>query len=123
MKLSQFSTEQALDVLCEIAPYVTAIVADEELMANLGKAVKAEENMTRAGVLMLGAERLSKIVPIVLKKRRAEVLGIVAAVNQMSVEEIEHQNALKTAGQIRDICKDKELLDFFRSCVEQEQSE
>ena len=123
MKLSQFSTEQALDVLCEIAPYVTAIVADEELMANLGKAVKAEENMTRAGVLMLGAERLSKIVPIVLKKRRAEVLGIVAAVNQMSVEEIERQNALKTAGQIRDICKDKELLDFFRSCVEQEQSE
>ena len=123
MKLSQFSTEQALDVLCEIAPYVTAIVADEELMANLGKAVKAEENMTRAGVLMLGAERLSKIVPIVLKKRRAEVLGIVAAVNQMSVEEIERQNALKTAGQIRDICKDRELLDFFRSCVEQEQSE
>ena len=123
MKLSQFSTEQALDVLCEIAPYVTAIVADEELMANLGKAVKAEENMTRAGVLMLGAERLSKIVPIVLKKRRAEVLGIVAAVNQMSVEEIERQNALKTAGQIRDICKDRELLDFFRSCVEQEKSE
>lgn len=123
MKISQLSTEQALDALCEIAPYVTEIVADEELMENLGKAIGNTEGMTRAGVMMLGAERISKIVPILLKKKREAVLGIVAAVEQKSVEEIVAQNALKTAMQIREIVKDRELLDFFKSCAERESNE
>lgn len=123
MRLSDLTTEQALDVLCEIAPYVMNIAADEELLENIGKAVGKTEGMTRAGVMLLGAERVSKIVPVLLKKRREEVLGIVAAVNQTSFEAIAKQNALKTAGQIRELCKDKELLDFFRSCAEQEKSE
>ena len=43
--------------------------------------------------------------------------------NHMEPEEIARQNVLKTGMQIREICKDKELLDFFRSCVEQTKDE
>lgn len=117
MKLSQLTTDEALDVLCEITPAVASIVGDEELMNVIGKAVK-RDGMTRAGMMLLGAEKLSKIVPVVMKEHRSDVFAIVAAVNKVSAEEIASQNVIKTSVQIRELCKDKELIDFFRSCAE-----
>ncbi len=117
MKLSQLTTDEALDVLCEITPAVASIVGDEELMNVIGKAVK-REGMTRAGMMLLGAEKLSKIVPVVMKEHRSDVFAIVATVNKVSAEEIASQNVIKTSMQIRELCKDKELIDFFRSCAE-----
>ena len=117
MKLSQLTTDEALDVLCEITPAVASIVGDEELMNVIGKAVK-RDGMTRAGMMLLGAEKLSKIVPVVMKEHRSDVFAIVAAVNKVSADEIASQNVIKTSMQIRELCKDKELIDFFRSCAE-----
>ena len=116
MRLSQLTTEEALDVLCEITPCVANIVGDQGLMETIGKSVK-KEGVTRAGMMLLGAEKLTKIVPVVMKDHRADVYGILAAVNKMNVDEIAAQNVIKTSMQIREICKDKELLDFFRSCA------
>lgn len=122
MKISELSTDRVLDVLCEITPYVSNIVTDSDLMATLGKSVK-RDGMTRAGLMLLGAEKLTSIVPVVMKTHRADVLGVVAALNDMDVEEVARQNVIKTGMQIREICKDRELLDFFRSCAEPEKSE
>ena len=117
MKFSQLTTDKALDVLCEITPYIANIATDDELMAVIGKAVK-REGMTRAGVLLLGAEKLTKMVPVLLKTHRDDVYGVVAAVNGKTVDEIREQNVIKTAAQIVEVIKDKELLDFFKSCAE-----
>ena len=117
MKFSQLTTDKALDVLCEITPYIANIATDDELMAIIGKAVKREE-MTRAGVLLLGAEKLTKMVPVLLKTHRDDVYGVVAAVNGKTVDEIREQNFIKTTAQIVEVIKDKELLDFFKSCAE-----
>ena len=122
MKLSQLTTDEALDVLCEITPYVSNIVSDESLMEVIGKTIKTSE-MTRAGVLLAGAEKLTKIVPVVMKGHRSDVYGILAAVNGMEVDEIARQNVIKTSMQIRDICKDREMLDFFTSCAQQKENE
>ena len=117
MKFSQLTTDKALDVLCEITPYIANIATDDELMAVIGKAVK-REGMTRAGVLLLGAEKLTKMVPVLLKTHRHDVYGVVAAVNGKTVDEIREQNFIKTTAQIVEVIKDKELLDFFKSCAE-----
>jgi hypothetical protein len=117
MKFSQLTTDKALDVLCEITPYIANIATDDELMAVIGKAVK-REGMTRAGVLLLGAEKLTKMVPVLLKTHRDDVYGVVAAVNGKTVDEIREQNFIKTTAQIVEVIKDKELLDFFKSCAE-----
>ena len=117
MKFSQLTTDKALDVLCEITPYIANIATDDELMAVIGKAVK-REGMTRAGVLLLGAEKLTKMVPVLLKTHRDDVYGVVAAVNGKTVVEIREQNFMKTTAQIVEVIKDKELLDFFKSCAE-----
>ena len=118
MKLSQLTTDKALDVLCEITPFVSNIVTDDDLMETIGKSVKREGGLTKTGIMLLGAEKLTSIVPIVMKTHRSDVYGIVAALNGMEPEEIARQNIIKTTMQIRDICKDKELLDFFKSCAE-----
>lgn len=123
MKLSQMTTDQATDVLCEITPNIANIVADDDLMNELRMVVDPKETKTRAELLAKFAEKISKLVPIVLKKRRLDVFGILAALNEKSVEEIGNQNILATMAQVREIVKDKDLMDFFKSCVSSEGSE
>jgi hypothetical protein len=123
MKLSEFSTERATDVLCEIAPCAMAIMTDEELMAELKAAVDFKDANTMAEKIAIIVGKLSKILPILLKKRRSELFGILGVLNEKSVEGIAKQNIIVTMKQIRDISKDKELLDFFKSCTDAEESE
>ena len=123
MKLSKMTTERATDVLCEITPYVANIVADDELLAELRKAVDPQQVSTRAELMAKGVEKVTKLVPIVLKKRKNDVFGILAVLNEKDIEEIGRQNIIATMSQIREIVKDKELMDFFRSCAGSEGNE
>lgn len=123
MKLSQMSTDRAADVLCEIAPYAMNIMTDDELTAELKAAVNVEGVNTMAEKIALLVGKISKLLPIILKKRRADLFGILGALNDKTVEEIAKQNIIKTMSQIKDISKDKELLDFFKSCTGTEESE
>lgn len=125
MKLSELSTERATDVLCEIAPYFINITTDEELVGELKAAVdfKDAETMSMAEKITVVTGKISKILPILLKKRKTDLFGILGALNEKSVEEIAKQNIIKTMSQIRDISKDKDLLDFFKSCTGTEESE
>lgn len=121
MKLSQLSTDRALDVLCEITPYISNIAADQNLMETIGKSIKGE-GLTTAGVMLLGAEKVTKLVPILLKSHRDDVYGVLAAINGVSLEEIAKQNIIATSRQIVEVVRDRELLDFFRSCAEQNEA-
>lgn len=123
MKISEFSTDKALDVICEITPFVDEIAADEELISTLKEKVKLPEGATRADMLKIGADKINKIVPIILKKKRAAVYGILAALNESSIEKISKQSMISTAKQIKEAVGDKELIDFFKSCVGAEGSE
>lgn len=125
MKLSELSTERATDVLCEIAPYFMNITTDEELVGELKSAInfKEAQAMSMAEKITVVTGKISKILPILLKKKRNDLFGILGALNEKSVEEIAKQNIIKTMLQIKDISKDKELLDFFKSCTGTEESE
>lgn len=123
MKLSQMTTDKATDVLCEIAPYAMNIMTDEDLMNELKSAVDFNNAETMAEKMALIVGKFSKIIPVLLKKRKADILGILGALNDKSIEEISKQNIIKTMSQIKDISKDKELLDFFKSCTGTEESE
>lgn len=123
MRLSEISTERAADVLCEITPYISNIITDEELLEELKKAIAPKGANTRAEFLALGLEKINKIVPIVLKKRKSDVFGVLGVLNDKTAAEIAKQNLLATMRQIKEIIKDKELLDFFKSCAGSEGSE
>ena len=123
MKLSQFSTDRAADVLCELTPYVTNILSDADLLAELRSALDVKDATSVAERFALVGNKFAKIIPIVLKGRKEDVFGILGVLNEKSVEEIKAQNIILTMKQIRDISKDKELLDFFKSCTDAEESE
>lgn len=117
MKLSSLTTEQAVDVLCELTPYVSNIATDETLLAELRSKVKLPKSASKAEVVAAGAEKITKLIPILLKERKADVLGILAVLNGKTVAEVEKQNFLVTAAQVRDAVKDKDLISFFKSCA------
>ena len=118
MKLSEISTERAADVLCELTPLVDSIITDEDLMQSLSAVVNREqtETMSVGQKLLLVSSKLGKIVPILMKKRRAEMFGILAVLNEKTPEQIALQNMLVTMKQVRDLANDRELIDFFKSC-------
>lgn len=123
MKISEISTDNAMDVLCELTPYVTNIVTDENLVGELKKAIDFKEANTMAEKIALTAGKITKIIPIILKNRKSDVFGIVGVLNGKTIEEVAKQNIIVTMKQIRDIAKDKELLDFFKSCTDTEGNE
>lgn len=114
MKLSQLSTDDALNVMCELTPYISNIASDESVMKIIGKAVSTD-GMTKIGVTLAAADRFTKLVPVLLKTHRDDVYGIVATVNSMDVEDIKKQNVLKTMIQVKEVFQDKELIGFFKS--------
>lgn len=123
MKLSQLSTERATDVLCELTPYIANIVEDSELMESLRDAIDTDKVKTKAELIAIGAGKAIRLIPIILEKRRSDVFGILAVLNEKSVEEIAKQNLLVTMRQIKNVSKDKELVDFFKSWADTEESE
>jgi hypothetical protein len=58
-----------------------------------------------------------------MKGKKKDLFGILGVLNEKTPEKIAEQNIVKTMKQIREITKDKELLDFFKSCTGTEESE
>lgn len=137
MKLSELSTDKALDVLCELTPYVSSIMEDDDILSALGDfmgqsaeekkkagANGAEENdasMSEKGIRMFGG--LVKNIPLLLKTHRHDMYGILSVLNEKSVAEIADLPFGETVWQIKDVFRDNELLDFFKSSVLREQTE
>lgn len=117
MKLSELATDRAVDVLCEISVYVTHIITDGELMGELKKKLKLTGEESRIEAMVMAMEKISKLIPLVLKKHKSDVFGILAATRDVTADDVAKQNIVKTMEQIRDMAKDKELIDFFKSCV------
>lgn len=120
MKLSDLTTDRAADVLCEISIYLVNITTDEELMSELKKRLQLTGHETTFETVAIAAEKMSKIVTIVLKEHKADIFGILAAVNDDIPEMVAKQNVIKTMSQIKELVKDEELISFFKSCVSQE---
>ena len=123
MRLSELSTDRATDLLCEIVPYISNICTDDELLAEIKKKIDPNSVANRAEMLLLGVEKVNKIVPILLKTHKGDVFSILGALNEKTPEEIGKQSIITTMMQIRDIAKDRELVAFFTTCVDSEGSE
>jgi hypothetical protein len=123
MKISQLSTDKAVSVLCELTPHVESIFVDNDLMEELKTALDFAKAKTRAEQLALILGKFSKIIPILLDKKKNNVFGILAVLNEKTVEEISAQNIIVTMKQIKELSTDKDLIDFFKSWADMEGNE
>ena len=114
MKLSELTTDQAADVLCEVTPYIANITGDKSLLDELGKKFDSKGKSV-AELYTYAAKKCAVLAPLLLKDHRADVFGILSVLNDTTAEAVAKQNVLTTILQIRSVFKDKDLLDFFRS--------
>lgn len=113
MRLSDLTTDETLDVLCEITPCVERIIKDEAIIEAIGKAVDTT-GMTRTGVMVAGIEKIGTVIPMLLKNHRPDLYHILGSVNRVEPAEIAAQKLTATLAQINEVIHDEELLTFFR---------
>ena len=117
MKLSELDTSRAADVLCEAGAYALNILTDEELATELKSKIDRSAEMSRLELYTFGAQKIITLLPIILKKHRDDVFGILAAVNGCAVKDIASQNIMVTMQQVKELASDKDMIDFFKSCA------
>ena len=121
MKLSELTTAQAADVLCTLTPYIANITGDKALLDELAKKFETK-GKSAAELYIFASQKIAQIIPIVLKDHRADVFGILAVLNETEAEKIAAQNILDTMKQVKKALNDKELLDFFKSWGQEEET-
>lgn len=123
MKLSQLTTDGAMDALCALTPHIYSITSDKKIVDAVGKVVHAEQETSLYGTYLLLADRIAEVLPLLLKEHRGDVYGILSVLNDSTPEEVAAQRFTETFRQAREALHDKELLDFFRSFRPQETNE
>lgn len=123
MKISELTTERAADVLCEVSIYALNILSDKELLDSLRMQLEGTDgDSTKAELIAVASEKIAELVPLLLKKHKDDVFGIVAAVNGLTLEQVRQQKIIKTMNAIKEMAQDKDLIDFFKSCVSTEKA-
>lgn len=121
MRLSDIeSTDKFLDKVCEITPYVEQLVNDEEISKLWKDKIKANDgevdvNKLKEMALDKGIEKIFKFIPVLLKKNRSAIYGILSVINEVEIEEIAHQKPALTISQIKELFTDKEFINLFLS--------
>ena len=109
MKLSEMNTEKAFACMARMVPYVAEIMGDPnvaEAKRKLGE---------KAGELTNG-DFMAAIYPLLMRDHGEALCGIVAAMDDRTVEEVKAQPYKKTLAAIRaDFTR--ELFDFFPFAV------
>lgn len=118
---SELNTDEALEVVVQIAQPITNLIDDEALVKEMQKTMPKGET-TRIAMQRFGLAKIVKLLNIALKQHREDVYEILAPFNGLTVEEIGKQNFLITCKQVADLLNDKGFVDFFKSYLGGEQN-
>lgn len=121
MKLSELTTERAADVLCELTPYIANITGDKALLDELANKFDSK-GKSAAELYTFAAHKYATLVPILLKDHREDVFGVLSVLNETEPDKIAKQNIMETMKQVREVFQDKELLDFFKSFGQEDET-
>ena len=114
MKLSQLTTEQALDALLQITPSVANIAHGKNALDAIG-AIADFDGLNARGVRMVVVDRYAQFVTVLLRDHKDDLFNILAALNRAAPDEIKAQSMVETLRQIREVMDDTELTDFLSS--------
>lgn len=110
--LSQMTTDETADVLCIAAPCIQHMAEDKGLCKELSRTLPKDEH-SQMGVYRFWVARIAVLVPIILKGHREDLYGILSAFNGLTEEECGKQPLMQTLQQVKELCDDKEFVDFF----------
>lgn len=105
MKLSEMSTDKALEVMANMLPAVSRVMSNEKVAALFAPDKDKEQN---------GIKFFFDLAVVLLKECKDDAAEIIGALCGKTAEQVKKQNILVTAKDIMG-CYDKELADFFSS--------
>ncbi len=117
IKLTELNTDESLDLLCDLTPYVSEIAEDKEVIKLFADKVKLKANASeeefKRVTIKATIDKVSKLVPVFLKKHREAIYNILSILNTKTVEEIKKQKIIITINEIKTVLMDQDFLDFF----------
>lgn len=121
MKLSEMTSEQGVDVLIRLTPVITGLLSDSEFISEVtgilagksedGKELRAEDYLSR------GIEKINSLAFLLFRKKRGALFEIIGAVSGKSAAQVASQSFIVTLSAARDILRDKDLINFLKSCA------
>ncbi len=103
MRLSEIKGERVFDVIGEIVVPIANIAEDSGVQTAIGSC-KGKKPLDAA----------KSVVPIIIRKHKADLVAVLAAVNGVTTEEYERELTMaKLFGDVYEILTDEELLSFF----------
>lgn len=116
MKLSEMDTEQLAACLCELAPALDRISADDSMsktFANIAKKLDGKWWVQQI------AQIVCTFVPMLMGAHFDDMVTIVAVMTGKTEECVRKQKGMETIRDVNDFF-DKDFFDFFKSSAAQE---
>ena len=126
MKLSELNTKEDYDLLCDLILEVTTLVQSDgftKVVVNTQKELGNNNEVSTFEFARLLLEKKELVVNEVLKSNKKQIFKILSLLNKKTVKEIEEQPLFKTIGQVFELFKDEELMGFFKSQVNVEETD
>lgn len=117
MRLSQLNTDKALDVMSEVTPHLLSIVNDKTILGILNEKSGFPKDASEEEIKQLAFERgisiVTRLVPVLLREHKNDVLNILAIINQKTYDEVADQTIMVTISQLKELINDREFIDFL----------
>ena len=112
IKLSELNTEDFLNKVCDLTPHLFSILTDKELVKVFNAKTKTDskEDLTKFVI-----DKMMKLVPLLLKEHKDDILSVLAIMSDRTLEEIKKQNAILTIKELKELFTDKDLVELFLS--------
>lgn len=117
MKISEMSTDTALDAMARISAAITNIVDDEKS----GPVIESLSKINNRASLVDLMNVFFRSLPLVAGTHRKDVYTILSALTQKSVNVIQKQSLLTTIKDARESI-DQEFIDFFTPSAQQSEA-
>lgn len=120
MKLSEMNVRQLSAALCQLVQPMANIAKEEELNGlfnDVAKKMQANKRMTRL-------EKMGELLPVItilLEKRYADTIRIVAVMTDRTDAEVEEMNGFDMVSEMIESI-DKKFMDFFKSAAVMDQT-
>jgi len=111
MKLSEISTDRAMDIIAEAVPAIDCMVESEAIKEFYKK--YAKHSLTKALAIKASIE----LVPKLVKSNKEDVLIIIAAFTGKKLAEVKAQPFMDSFNELKSIFDDPEFMQLFKSSV------
>lgn len=110
MKISQMTADQAANALMRITAPLSNLIDDEEV----GELITEFANSKDKAPLKIISSLLPKVVPLALRKHRADLYEIIGVLAQKPSSEVGKMTVKEIVDTFRE-SMDQDLIDFFKS--------